>query len=302
MLYKRNGKPQGDSWSHELTWRMDREKGVGGSEIASILGISPWLTAYQLWEYKTGKKESKDMSTLSHIQRGILGEKMARRILEDKYKRKYVPHTWTIEGTPYRCSDDGFCCDNEILEIKCMGQEAHEKVREGYIPEYYMTQCIWNLFVSGAEQCRFVSFRPEDEDMIEIVVRPSPRVATKYRAAVDKFWECVTKNMPPPLSDRDAETIQDAAFSSLEKQWVSLKDEQTRLQERIDEIEGSLRGYTSKHPRVKGDLIQITRTTRLGSVDYKRAFSEVGISLDDYRREPTELVRITRIEQGVFQE
>ena len=31
----------------------DRSKRIGGSDIAAILGISPWKTAFQLWQDKT---------------------------------------------------------------------------------------------------------------------------------------------------------------------------------------------------------------------------------------------------------
>ena len=33
--------------------KMNRKGFIGGSDIAAILGISPWKTAYELWEEKT---------------------------------------------------------------------------------------------------------------------------------------------------------------------------------------------------------------------------------------------------------
>lgn len=309
MDYKRIGKPQGDnSWQQELGWHMERSQGVGGSEIAALMDDSPWMTAFALWEYKTGKKESKDISTLPHIQRGVLGEKIARGLLHQQDKFIYVPHTWKIEDTPYRCSDDGYCAENNILlEIKCMSASAHEKFMEKIdnaktykqkleaIPVYYLHQCLWNLFVSGASACRFISFNPETEAMSWVDVKPNAAKAKQYVKKVDKFWECVTKKIAPELSDKDQVDIKDDQFSKLENSWVQLKDEQDAIQERLGEIERSLKGFTGKHPRIKGRFVQITRTTRVGAVDYKRAFSEAGISPDDYRGEPTELIRISRV-------
>jgi len=31
----------------------DRRHYIGGSDIAAVLGISPWMTPYLLWEQKT---------------------------------------------------------------------------------------------------------------------------------------------------------------------------------------------------------------------------------------------------------
>lgn len=308
MNYKKQGRPQGNKWTDEIAWHLERGQGIGGSEIAAILGESEWMTAYQLWEYKTGKKESKNISNLPHIQRGVLGEKIARKMIETQTSEIFVPFTWTIDNTPYRCSDDGYCeASSTILEIKCMSARAHAEFKDkvtgaktyeeqiSAIPIYYLHQCIWNLFVSGASKCKFISFNPETEDMAIVVVKPDSKKAKRYVKAVDKFWRCVTTKIPPELSDKDTVVIQDAAFFQDEELWLQLKDEESRLRDRIGEVEDRLRGFAAKHPRVKGRLVQVSRSFRAGSVDYKRAFSEARISLDAYRREPTELVRITHV-------
>ena len=39
-------------------WLTLRKSKICASEAAIILGISPWKTPFQLWEEKTGRKES----------------------------------------------------------------------------------------------------------------------------------------------------------------------------------------------------------------------------------------------------
>src|SRR3990167_10245335 len=36
----------------EAKWLEERRKGIGGSDIAAIRGLSPWKTAYQVYEEK----------------------------------------------------------------------------------------------------------------------------------------------------------------------------------------------------------------------------------------------------------
>ena len=43
-------------------WLKARRKGIGGSDAASVLGISPWKSNVQLWEEKTGIAEPEDIS------------------------------------------------------------------------------------------------------------------------------------------------------------------------------------------------------------------------------------------------
>ena len=35
-------------------WRAERRKGVGGSDVAAIMGMSPYKSPYEVWAEKTG--------------------------------------------------------------------------------------------------------------------------------------------------------------------------------------------------------------------------------------------------------
>ena len=38
-------------------WLEERRKGIGGSDVAAIMGLSPWKTAYQVYQDKRGGGE-----------------------------------------------------------------------------------------------------------------------------------------------------------------------------------------------------------------------------------------------------
>ena len=45
-----------------------RKKGIGGSDVASILGLSPWKSQYQLYLEKRGELEEEPLTlSLIHI-------------------------------------------------------------------------------------------------------------------------------------------------------------------------------------------------------------------------------------------
>ena len=176
------------SFEKPKEWHDRRSKGIGGSEIAAVLGISPYRTPYNLWLEKTGRERPADISNLPHVQRGILGEEVARMMLEREHLKSYVPKQWQGIKPHHLCSDDGWNIDdNTILEIKCMGIRPHEEVRQGKVPEYYACQVQWNLFVSKAAKCLFISFRPEDESMHIVEVLPNPEEQARIEKAVDHF-------------------------------------------------------------------------------------------------------------------
>ncbi len=45
------------------TFHADRLTGIGGSDLAAILGLSKWRSPYQVWLEKTGRSQP-DLSTL----------------------------------------------------------------------------------------------------------------------------------------------------------------------------------------------------------------------------------------------
>lgn len=279
----------------QTAWLARRSKGLGGSEIGIILGQSPYRTPYSLWLEKTGKKQPDNISALPHVQRGIRGEIAARMLLERKYMTSFQPKEWT-RGDVCRCTDDGYSLDkNWILEIKCMGKDAHDAASQGNIPEHYRLQCVWNLMVSGAALCLFVSFRPEDESMHIIEVTPDPAEGDKLRRQAEVWWQThVVAGIAPPLSSSDYVECRLESWQKLADEYKLALNELKTLEERVDKIKTALSEHLSESvPALKGAGITVSRTTRQGSIDYKRVPFDG--DLEQYRK-PSTTYTIVRIE------
>ena len=55
-------------------WLQERKKGIGGSDAAVVIGKSKWKNNVQLWEEKTGRIETPDISDKPYVQYGIQGK------------------------------------------------------------------------------------------------------------------------------------------------------------------------------------------------------------------------------------
>ena len=278
----------------KAAWHMKRSRGIGGSEIPIILGLSPYTTPYQLWLEKTGEVLPRDIGSLPHVRRGVEGEIVCRALIEQEERAIYKPKTWEQAGTIYRCSDDGYNLDTEtILEIKCQGKDAHEKAKtEGLIPEHYRIQCQWNLMVSGAKRCRFISFRPEVPERVEISCEPNPSEWPALRKAADEFWELVQSKTPPKLTDKDYIEIADIDFEEASKEYVYLKAQAAQLEDKILALSKTLKKAALNHRAVKNSHVKVLRTQRQGTVDYKRLAEDAGLDLVSYRGPSTEVTTI----------
>lgn len=282
-------------------WLRARSKGIGGSEIAPILGISPYQTAYQLWQYKTGLKQQPDISNLPHVKRGVNGEIVARIMIEREHLVSFKPKSWSIPNTHYRASDDGYSMElGVILEIKCMGKEPHEKMAEASktndqngVPDIYMCQCQYNLWVSGAKECWFYSFRPEDETLYRVVVTPDPKYQEEIKQAVDNFWfNHVQTKEPPEMTNKDFEPLDTPEYAEAAKRFVEIKQQIAELEKELEAAKDEVVKAVGDRPAVRGYGLKISSATRKGSVDYNKIPELKGVVLEKYRKEPSTVVSI----------
>jgi putative phage-type endonuclease len=279
-------------------WVEKRRKRIGGSEVASILGISPYRSAYDLWMEKTGKKEPEDLSNLPHIIRGHLGEETCRMIIEQEMLKAFRPKMWNHPTLEYiGASDDGWNIDDNILlEIKCMGKANHARAAAGEIPPHYACQCQYNLYVSQAVKCLFISFRPEDGTKHVIEVFPDPKEQERIVAAVSNFWlNNVLKDIPPPIADGDYREVKDEALQKTIQEFKDLHAQSKIIEAKIEECKSRLRPYVSVHHAVVCSGVKLLLTTQQGRIDYKRYAADGKVSnetLEKYRGKPVESFRV----------
>lgn len=266
-------------------WLEWRRQGVGGSDVAALLGFSPWMTPRELWQEKTGRL-TRDVSNPA-TQRGQWLESKARAQYELLADADMPPALVIHPDYPYmRVSLDGWNGElKRVLEIKCPGKEDHAKALDGQIPEKYKYQVQYQMFVTGASSAHYFSFDGESGCIVEVL----PNIDLQYglRNAVIEFWnEYVLKDREPAPIDRE---------------WVHLTDEKAvqifsdfrRLSTQIAELEAQekelrkviLARYAHLHPRLKCAGVEVLRTKRKGAVDWAAIPELSNVDLEKYRRE-----------------
>lgn len=73
--------------THE-DWLAERRKGIGGSDIATILGLNKWKSPLQLFLEKTGKVQAEDLSDKEVIYWGNVLEDVVAKEFEKKNREK----------------------------------------------------------------------------------------------------------------------------------------------------------------------------------------------------------------------
>lgn len=153
-------------------WLAWRREGLGGSDIAAILGISP---------YDDGTRENVFREKVHGWEKPQNGAMYRGTVLEPHARAAYMRHARCqarpvcaeMDGCPWaRVSLDGLCDNGAviateriewILELKAPKWETHDLALSGIVPDYFDVQCQWQMLVCGLSRCDFASFNPSDK-------------------------------------------------------------------------------------------------------------------------------------------
>lgn len=210
--------------------------GIGGTEASAILGCNPYMNSVELWEYKTGRREKKDLSGNALVQNGIKSEPFIRGLiecdrpdLEIKYKefdfRRNSTHDFMIcvlDGETAR-HNNATQKEYGTLEIKTVNVLNHDHISRNWgnykdengewkrrVPQNYYIQVIHSMAVCGHQFADLVArFRFFDKDKnvshcsTEYYHWERKEVASDIDFLMEKeqvFWEeFVLKDKRPPL-------------------------------------------------------------------------------------------------------
>jgi putative phage-type endonuclease len=193
-----------------------RKTGIGGSEVAAILGICQYRTIHDIWLQKTGRKEPDDLSgnnkvELGHMLETPLAKKYAKenkcKITRLKQTLRHPLYSWLV------ASPDGvFIYEDKILEIKTATYPGKLWGASGtdIVPMNYILQVQHYMNVIGAVKeciiketdiyaCIFAS--KKNEVFRTYTIKRDDLIINYITEKLGIFWnDYVLKDMPPPES------------------------------------------------------------------------------------------------------
>lgn len=254
----------------EHAWLESRSHGIGGSDMATILGLNRWKTPYDLWLEKTHKTTPPDISGKWAILKGHALEPVIRSRV-----RKDHPEWTVIDGTdrqfvnrdrPFmRASLDGIIQrddnpeHNGILEIKTANNHRASDWKtpdgEAKIPDYYLPQVVFYAAVTGWTWGVFVADIGEAEP-IEVRFDIDQEDMDAVTKAAEDFWRFVQSDTPPTLTGADVDRIQadakvpdeyeqviDPTIDDTLRQISQLKDDEKHLHDQRNGLEDQVKAF-----------------------------------------------------------
>lgn len=198
-------------------WRTWRRGGVGGSEIAAIMGESPYRTRADILRSKVSGEEQADNPAM---RRGRDIEPEAMAAYEAQTGETLAPACGEHDEHSFlRASFDGITFDGSlIVEIKVPSRQVYDDALRGIVPRYYWWQVQHQLLVSGAETAHFACFISASEPIAIVEVRPDEKAHERIITEARDFMRAVGQpsSIVAPEESAQAKQLTRDAISTAE--------------------------------------------------------------------------------------
>lgn len=200
-----------------IEWLKARKTGVGGSEVAAILGLSNYATPYTVWLDKTNRSVPDDMSEAAYwgIElEDIIAREFSKRsglkIQKVNLMMRHETYTYAIANIDRAIVNpaisgtvrfkDGALTTDQIYEgktssayfDKMWGDELSDA-----IPEYYLCQVMWYLGITGTQKCHLAVLIGGQKYKQFLIERDEELIAMLF-AEAGIFWrDFVLADIPP---------------------------------------------------------------------------------------------------------
>lgn len=210
-------------------WLQIRQQGIGSSDAAVAIGLSPYKSPLSLWLEKTQRKAPDDLSEKDAVIWGTVLEPVLASVYAERTGKKVRRVNAVLQHTDYPfmlANLDREVLDptgNGVLEIKTAGYHSAPQWEEG-IPVAYQCQVLHQLAVTGhawadvavligGQDFRIYRIHRDDDKITDLIQREA------------QFWQCVTDDLQPdPDGSDDAGQALQWLFPRDDGQTVDLSE------------------------------------------------------------------------------
>lgn len=239
--------------------RQQRRQWVGGSDVAAIMGLSPFgVYPYDVWLEKTGRIPDTDVSTPemsagSYFEVGVLnwaehyaGERLLRGMLKTPSDIDCgiqlgvnLDAVGAESGEPFEAKTTGLFGP----VFGTWGDGGTDKV-----PPAYVIQCHAAIIATGANVCHLPAFIGGRGFSMFHIGRSDALVDMIFES-IETFWRCVQTDTPP-----DDKRVSLKVLKQIERdegkrvrveagvvnEWLRLKEKQALLNKLVKDAEGAV--------------------------------------------------------------
>lgn len=200
-----------------IDWLKQRQSGIGGSEIAAIVGLNQYTTPMQVWESKVNPIVEDNATsepaywgnTLEEVVAKEYAKRTGRKIHRVNTQMRHPDFGFAIGNIDRAVINpeisgnvrwkDGKLSTDRILECKTangFSVKQWGEVGSDQVPDSYLIQCQWYMGVTGASICDLAVLIGGQDFRIYTILRDDDLINDLLQQGA-AFWELVKNNIAP---------------------------------------------------------------------------------------------------------
>jgi putative phage-type endonuclease len=196
---------------------LDRTKYIGGSDIAAILGVSPWRNIVDLWMDKI-RPRAENGQNANAKRRGSRMEPYILDMIRQEHglnivacNQRYIDPEFGYMAAEidfeYLDEETGQIENGEIKTVHPFKAKEWGETDTDQLPLHYVAQVQHGMGIKGARRCR--AFALIGDDLKPYVVERDDELITAMRARAVEFWtKYVQPKVQPPLDYEHKDVIE----------------------------------------------------------------------------------------------
>ncbi len=247
-------------------WKEQRRRGLGGSDIAALLGLSKWKTPLQLYLEKIGEYKE-DINSESAYWGTLLEDVVAREFSIRTGKKVHRVNRILIHPEyDYLIAniDRRVVGEDAILEVKTTSTFNKEQWEGDQIPNAYILQVMHYLNITGASKAYFAVLIGGQKFIWKEIERDEELIQMVQEREIE-FWENhVLKENPPNASAYDDELLKKLYPEAKQEESVPLPSEVDQAVEEIKIYSEQLKEIETKKKERENRIKELLRDHESG--------------------------------------
>lgn len=193
-------------------WLEVRKTGIGGSDAAAAVGLSPYKSPLALWLEKTGRDEGLEKPDPTDTSEPVYWGTLLEPIVAAAYTQQTGNRVRKVNAVlqhpevPFMLANLDReilgCSEAFILECKTAGEFGARHWKLG-VPEYVQLQVQHQLAVTGKAAAHVAVLLCGQKLEVHRILRDEGLIANLIELET-RFWEYVTSDTPPPADGSDS--------------------------------------------------------------------------------------------------
>ncbi|WP_295531924.1 lambda-exonuclease family protein [uncultured Pseudacidovorax sp.] len=208
-------KPQDFRKLDRAQWLDVRKQGIGGSDAAAAIGLSPYTSPLELWLDKTGRDAELPKIDPNDERSPMYWGTLLEPIVAAHYTRRtghkvrrinavlqHPEHPWMLANLDREVLG---APDVQILECKTAGYHGARLWEDG-VPEYIQLQVMHQLAVTGKQAADVAVLICGQELRIHRIERDDELIAKLIQLEA-RFWRHVETDTAPPADGSESAAL-----------------------------------------------------------------------------------------------